>query len=578
MIGNDGSIEANGASADNSGLVTVEVVDKVFRAHVLIHKTVASEETGQGNPLKGVTFDLYRDNGGNGKDVLLATGITTGDQGYWSSRYSDVAYIEGTMPRYYVHLSDGLPIGSYYLKETGGTPAGIAANAVFKFKVTDESLSTDETDHGITGDIVNGAFAASIQVPKYDAQTGARLANVPFELQYVPEVSSKVESLGTFTTSDTGLLVITSLKKGAYTLTEKAHDGYVSEGAFQATFTIENGDEEMPFDLTDENHRKMIDFKVTEGAFNEKKGIPNDHTTVGADSGIMLQKVGEDGRVLNGARFSLDVQNGDSWSRVASDLTTGMSYVFNEEKGAISSGTEGEPGVLKVTNLQWGTYRLVETHAPSGYLCISDPLVIAVSEDGTITKVEGDAAYTVSEDGVRITAVDPERPDGPDPGDPDEPDPDNPPEPDPDEPDPDNPDPDEPDPDTPPDPDNPDPDTPPDLDNPDPENPDPDTPDPDNPNPDNPDPGTPGNPDNPGPNSPDPNTPTPNKPTNPTPATPTKTTTPAKKTTPAKSTSVVAMAKTGDPLAMAALGSGISALVAAALAIAVLTVRKRREH
>lgn len=53
MIGNDGSIEANGASADNSGLVTVEVVDKVFRAHVLIHKTVASEETGQGNPLKG---------------------------------------------------------------------------------------------------------------------------------------------------------------------------------------------------------------------------------------------------------------------------------------------------------------------------------------------------------------------------------------------------------------------------------------------------------------------------------------------------------------------------------------------
>ena len=409
------------------------------------------------------------------------------------------------MPRYYVHLSDGLPIGSYYLKETGGTPAGIAANAVFKFKVTDESLTTDETDHGITGDIVNGAFAASIQVPKYDAQTGARLANVPFELQYVPEGSSKVESLGTFTTSDTGLLVITSLKKGAYALTEKAHDGYVSEGAFQATFTIENGDEEMVFYLTDENHRKMIDFKVTEGA--------------------------------------------------------------------ISPGTEGEPGVLKVTNLQWGTYRLVETHAPSGYLCISDPLVIAVSEDGTITKVEGDAAYTVSEDGVRITAVDPERPDGPDPGDPDEPDSDNPPEPDPDEPDPDNPDPDEPDPDTPPDPDNPDP-----------ENPDPDTPDPDNPNPDNPsdpdnpDPGTPGNPDNPGPNSPDPNTPTPNKPTNPTPATPTKTTTPAKKTTPAKSTSVVAMAKTGDPLAMAALGSGISALVAAALAIAVLTVRKRREH
>ena len=177
------------------------------------------------------------------------------------------------MPRYYVHLSDGLPIGSYYLKETGGTPAGIAANAVFKFKVTDESLTTDETDHGITGDIVNGAFAASVQVPKYDAQTGARLANVPFELQYVPEGSSKVESLGTFTTSDTGLLVITSLKKGAYTLTEKAHDGYVSEGAFQATFTIENGDEEMAFDLTDENHRKMIDFKVTEGAFNEKKAF-----------------------------------------------------------------------------------------------------------------------------------------------------------------------------------------------------------------------------------------------------------------------------------------------------------------
>ena len=225
-----------------------------------------------------------------------------------------------------------------------------------------------------------------------------------------------------------------------------------------------------------------------------------------------------------------------------------------------------------------GSYTFKETHAPAGYVCISSVLKVMVSADGTLTKVSGSSAYTVSEDGTQIVAVDPFRPSGPDPGDPDEPDPDepdpdNPPEPDPDEPDPDNPDPDEPDPDTPPDPDNPDPE------NPDPDTPDPDNPNPDNPNdPDNPNPDTPGNPDNPGPNSPDPNTPTPNKPTNPTPATPTKTTTPAKKTTPAKSTSVVAMAKTGDPLAMAALGSGISALVAAALAIAVLTVRKRREH
>lgn len=710
-IGADGavSIEAsNDATIDTEEDPSViTVVDDVFRAHLKIYKVLASdEEVGfSGTPVGPVEFELWQDNGTveaiDDADVKVVDSIQTDEQGNWCSWNSEDVFVKDTLPSYYKSLKDGLPAGAYYLKEIAA-PAGVAVNAVKYFTLSE---STSDHDSAYLAWIENDKFAASVEVPKIDAQTGNLIQGAEFTLKYwsADEAFESFDSKPTETTTGItsngdGMLLLGCLKKGTYLLTETSNDGYESE--FEASFTIEDGDENKQFDLTIQDDRTAIDFNVRKGSV-DNRGILNNRVSTGEDSGVELKKTGEDGTPLNGAVFKLQMKQPDNSFvdvRNGFGFMTGKSYVLNDD-GTMSETDSAQSGILRVSNLQWGTYRFVEitpapgyhgeggqlpvsgefeiaqasngetayaaagtivnhkndnkllkvnsqgiplkgavfevtpvdssrfadgttevrvvetdaqgvldlagdlvvggsytfkeTKAPSGYLCISSVLKVTVNANGTLTKVGENSAFTLSEDGTQIIVVDPKRPSNPgtdpDPDpDPDDPDPENPPEPDnpgeevpdPDDPDPENPpepeDPENPDDPTNPDPDDPDPDSPPESEEP--NNPGEEVPDPNDPSQENPPatenpPASEGSGD-PGIKQPDPGT---SKQDNPAPTTSTKTTT-VKKTTPSKGTSVVAMAKTGDPLAMAALASGVSAMVAAALAIAVLTIRKRREH
>jgi len=96
---------------------------------------------------------------------------------------------------------------------------------------------------------------------------------------------------------------------------------------------------------------------------------------------LQLVKVDEGGFEILGAEFELFVVNGTE--------KTFVSRYFGDS-------------TYRITGLKAGTYELVETVAPTGYLTMSDPVIITVDEDLNITVAENKSA---SFDGENLTII-----------------------------------------------------------------------------------------------------------------------------------------------------------------------------
>lgn len=408
-------INANGTATVASGVtnstengvttINVTVTDPVLRGHLQLTKYVSDDGTYNGAnaaTLQGVTFNLYReDMDGDGEDELIASDLTTNAQGVITTVNNQTAIQtkstggeDLTYGGKYTKLSDGLPAGTYYFKETNTTPDAVMPNGddvkSDELEIT-QSNHYDSTKKAVSTNMGNKRFKANVTLHKFDSLTQDGIEGATFKLSYTPEGSSTATT-STYTTGSDGSLKLENLKKGSYVLTEESNTGYVANG-FRATFTIDDADADATYDIKSIADGSDIGFTVTSGdtTFTDGKGIPNTPER----GTLTLAKTDENGKALNGATFRLEVNTNGQWNTVVENLVTGQTYKLNDANNGIEgAGSEGTEGQIKVTNMLWGEYRFVETSPAPGYIGVNKDGSEIVSNSLTINRNNLNASLT----------------------------------------------------------------------------------------------------------------------------------------------------------------------------------------
>lgn len=216
-------------------------------------------------------------------------------------------------------------------------------------KVTVEEQSSSQATTFIMGDAVESSAVSypsiiiknelkkgTIKLIKKDSEDGKLLEGAVFELYRVTDASENgtgsryPSDTVTYTTDANGEIVVTELPIGTY---------YFKEIMAPEDYQLSENLESERVTLVKENVEETASNPLTVEVTNKKL------------SGVVLQKVGTDGRELAGAEFELHKEDGT----------------------LIGSYVTGTNGVLHVTKrLDEGNYYFVEIKAPEGYLITLD--------------------------------------------------------------------------------------------------------------------------------------------------------------------------------------------------------------
>ena len=360
--------------------------------------------------LPDMTFDLYKGDASQPESaaLLVAEGITTGKAKtdgagrtyLWTSgplgAGNDKIAIKhdtngnsvlGKLGKYFQTLSDGLPEGSYFLKETGESHLVESSQMTIPFTVSANSDTTRQPLYEYLK-AENAEFNAAVTLAKTDSETGAAVSGATFELLYqapgAPSYVTVASGLQTGSAyagnasgtsfshtgdADAGRLNVSGLKKGSYQLVETSNPGYGvdDESRPTASWTITNDDQGRTIDLAAEGQTKVS----WTGANPTGGSLANQ--PLHAD--VLLTKAdSRTSAALDGVGFTLQRKVGEDFKDVSSvgALYTGRAYALAVDSdgsitGAAEVADQAVSGQLKVSNLPWGTYRLEETGALPGY-------------------------------------------------------------------------------------------------------------------------------------------------------------------------------------------------------------------
>ena len=173
-----------------------------------------------------------------------------------------------------------------------------------------------------------------------------------------------------------GTVTLPDLPRGEYTVTEDNADGY----SIQA-FNIVTGDGQTDCESVKSDVDKSLKFTLGNDV-NKADVITTDYTyTSGGVKGVAsytneavtsldLNKTDTDNHSLTGAKFKLEMKDGNIWKSVENDI---------EVKNGASD--------IELNNLKAGIYKLTETTAPKGYSLLGSSIYFKV-ETGNVTLVD----------------------------------------------------------------------------------------------------------------------------------------------------------------------------------------------
>ncbi|WP_195913991.1 SpaA isopeptide-forming pilin-related protein [Planomicrobium sp. YIM 101495] len=187
--------------------------------------------------------------------------------------------------------------------------------------------------------VKNRIIKGGVELTKTDADDSALLEGAVFELQ---TAEGTVIQSG-LTTNEQGKLAINNLRPGAYQLVETKAPAFYQLAAEPFAFTIENG----------------TTAQIT------KVNAPNALITGSVE--LTKAETNNAANVLAGAIFELQDAEGNA---LETNLVTDAS------------------GVLTVTDLKPGSYQLVETAAPTGYVLDATPYSFTIEPTRTVAEIK----------------------------------------------------------------------------------------------------------------------------------------------------------------------------------------------
>ena len=179
-----------------------------------------------------------------------------------------------------------------------------------------------------------------------------------------------------------GTVTLPDLPRGEYTVTENNADGY-----FIQAFDIVTGDGQTDCENVKSDADKSLKFTLGNDV-KKANVITTDYTyTSGGVKGVAsytneavisldLKKTDTDNHSLTGAKFKLEMKDGDIWKSLENDME-------------VKNGTSE----IELNNLKSGIYKLTETTAPKGYSLLGSSICFKVAT-GSVTLVDenGDPA------------------------------------------------------------------------------------------------------------------------------------------------------------------------------------------
>ena len=169
-----------------------------------------------------------------------------------------------------------------------------------------------------------------------------------------------------------GTVTLPDLPRGEYTVTEDNADGY-----FIQAFDIVTGDGQTDCESVKSDADKSLKFTLGNNV-GEANVITTDYTyTSGGVKGVAsytneavtsldLKKTDTENHFLTGAKFKLEMKDGDTWNDIE-----------------VKNGTSE----IELNNLKSGIYKLTETTAPKGYSLLGSSIYFKVAT-GNVTLVD----------------------------------------------------------------------------------------------------------------------------------------------------------------------------------------------